>query len=248
MLWKKPIPKVTMKVRLNKFLSESGVASRRKSEEFILEGRVSVNGRTIIELSFIVDEENDIVKVDGEKVKPERKVYFVLNKPKGYVTTTDDDKKRKTVTELVKSKQKIFPVGRLDYDTTGVLILTNDGDFTNFITHPSNRVPREYFVTLDKEINEEDRQKLLKGIILDRRKSKFVSIQYSRKHVKDRVKVITVEGRNHFVKRMFGALGYFVKHLERERFGEITAKGLPVGAYRKLPYSEIENIYKTYGK
>ena len=161
-----------MKARLNKFLSESGVASRRKSEEFILEGRVTVNGKTVTELSFIVDEENDIVKVDGERLKPEKKVYFVLNKPKGYVTTTDDDKNRKTVTELVKSNQKIFPVGRLDYDTTGVLILTNDGDFTNFITHPSNRVPREYYVTLNKELREEDRQKLMKGITLDRRKSK----------------------------------------------------------------------------
>ena len=236
-----------MKARLNKFLSESGLASRRKSEEFILEGRVTVNGKTVTELSFIVDEENDIVKVDGERLKPEKKVYFVLNKPKGYVTTTDDDKNRKTVTELVKSNQKIFPVGRLDYDTTGVLILTNDGDFTNFITHPSNRVPREYYVTLNKELREEDRQKLMKGITLDRRKSKFVSIVYSRKHIKDRVEVVTVEGRNHFVKRMFGALGYFVKHLEREKFGEITVKGLPAGAYRKLAYSEIEKIYKTYG-
>lgn len=237
-----------MKVRLNKFLSESGVASRRKSEEFILEGRVSVNGKKIVELSYSVDDENDIVKVDGERIKPERKVYYVLNKPKGYVTTTDDEKKRKTVLELVKSHQKIFPVGRLDYDTTGVLILTNDGDFTNFITHPSNHVPREYYVTLDKELNEEDRQKLLKGITLERRKSKFVSIAYSRKHIKDRVKVVTVEGRNHFVKRMFGALGYFVKQLERDSFGEITVKGIPTGAYRKLAYSEIEKFYKTYGK
>lgn len=237
-----------MKVRLNKFLSESGVASRRKSEEFILEGRVTVNNKTVNELSVVVDEDNDIVKVDGERIKPEKKVYYVLNKPRGYVTTTEDDKSRKTVLDLIKSNQKIFPVGRLDYDTTGVLILTNDGDFTNFITHPVNGVPRQYFVSLNKNLEEEDLNKLLKGISIDRRKSKFTSISYARKSVRDKVNVTTIEGRNHFVKRMFGALGYFVKHLERESFGGITVKGLPVGTYRKLAFSEIEKIYKTYGK
>ncbi len=237
-----------MKIRLNKFLAESGIASRRKSEEFILGGRVSVNNKTISELSFVVDSDNDIVKVDGEKIKPEKKVYFVLNKPKGFVTTTDDEKHRKTVVDLIKTQQKIFPVGRLDYDTTGVLILTNDGDFTNFITHPSNHVPRIYFVSLNKELLEEDRQQLLKGIVLDRRKSKFVSLKYAGKNIKDKVRVVTVEGRNHFVKRMFDALGYFVKHLDRESFGEVTVRDIPVGAYRKLSFVEIEKLYKTYGK
>jgi 23S rRNA pseudouridine2605 synthase len=237
-----------MKARLNKFLAESGIASRRKSEEFITEGRVSVNNKTVKELSFVVDDENDIVKVDGEKVKPQKKVYFILNKPKGYVTTTEDEKGRKIVTDLIGCNQKIFPVGRLDYDTTGVLLLTNDGDFTNFITHPKNHVPREYSVKLNRDLEEEDKLKLLKGIILDRRKSRFQSIVFTQKKYKDVVRVVVIEGRNHFVKRMFGALGYFVDKLDRESFGGITAKGLPVGAYKKMAYAEVEKIYKEYGK
>ncbi len=237
-----------MKTRLNKFLSESGIASRRKSEEFITTGRVSVNNKTVSELSFVVDDETDIVKVDGEKIKPQKKVYFVLNKPKGYVTTTDDEKGRKTVTDLIKVHQKIFPVGRLDYDTTGVLLLTNDGDFANFFTHPTNHVPREYVATLNRDLEEEDKLKFLKGIFLDKRRSKFVSISFVHKKVKNKVRVVVVEGRNHFVKRMFVTLGYFVNHLERENFGGINVKGMPPGAYRKMAYSEIERIYKEYGK
>lgn len=237
-----------MNIRLNKFLSESGISSRRKSEEFIKEGRVSVNNKTVVELSFIVNDETDIVKVDGEKIKPQKKVYFLLNKPKGYVTTTDDEKGRKKVTDLIKTNQKIFPVGRLDYDTTGVLLLTNDGDFSNFITHPSNHIPREYIVRLNKDLEEEDRQKLLKGVVLDRRKSKFESAIYIRKNYHDTLKVSVVEGRNHFVKRMFGTLGYFVDRLERVSFADFNVKGLPPGAFRKLAFSEIEKFYKEYGK
>lgn len=236
-----------MRVRLNKFISECGIASRRKSEEFIKEGRVNINGKTVTDLSFFVDEENDLIKIDGERVKPQKKIYYLLNKPKGFITTTSDEKGRKTVTDLIPSFQKIFPVGRLDYDTTGVLLLTNDGDFTNFITHPSNKIPREYFVTLDKTLDENDKHKLLNGIRLDGRKSKFEKIFVSgQKH--DRVKVTTVEGRNHFVKRMFGVLGYRVEKLERILFGQFNVKNMPSGSYRKLSSREIEDFYKTYGK
>jgi 23S rRNA pseudouridine2605 synthase len=237
-----------MNIRLNKFLSESGIASRRKSEEFIKEGRVSVNNKTVFDLSFVVNDDTDIVKVDGEKIKPQKKVYFLLNKPKGYVTTTEDEKGRKKVTDLIKTNQKIFPVGRLDYDTTGVLLLTNDGDFSNYITHPSNHIPREYLVKLNKDLEEEDKQKLLKGVLLDRRKSRFVSLIFIGKNYHDTVKISVVEGRNHFVKRMFGTLGYFVDRLERVSFGGFTVKGMPPGSYRKLAYSEIEKVYKDYGK
>ena len=237
-----------MKVRLNKFLSESGVASRRKSEEFIKEGRVTFTGKTVTELSVIVDTEKDVVKLDGEKIKPERKVYYLLNKPKGYVTTTDDEKGRRKVTDLIKSHQKIFPVGRLDYDTTGVLILTNDGDFTNFITHPSHHVPREYSVTLTEPLKEEDREKLLTKIYLDRRKSKFETLEFFRRNARDRMLVTTVEGRNHYIKRMFSALGYYVKNLERVSFGGFDVKGIPTGAYRKISDLEIKKLYKTYAK
>jgi 23S rRNA pseudouridine2605 synthase len=233
-----------MKIRLNRFLAESGIASRRKSEEIIKEGRVSVNNRLILELATVIDEEIDIVKVDGERVRPEKKVYFLLNKPKGFITTTDDEKGRRTVVDLIKTKSKIFPVGRLDYDTTGVLLLTNDGDFANFLMHPKNKIVREYKVKLEKPITVEDIVLLSRNIILDGRKSKFESMYYHSKDHMDNLVVTTVEGRNHFVKRMFSALGYNVKKLERISYANFTVKGIPLGSYRKLGEREIKNVYE----
>ena len=232
-----------MKTRLNRFLAECGIASRRKSEEFIKEGRVSVNRKTVIDLSVIVDPDTDIIAIDGEHVKPQKKVYYLLNKPKGFITSTSDEKGRKTVLQLVDSNQKIFPVGRLDYNTTGVLLLTNDGDFANYLTHPSNKIVREYSVTLNKELLEEDKIKLLNGIRLDGKRSKFETIFASRKGRWNKLLVSTIEGRNHFVKNMFSALGYFVDELERINFGGLNVKGIPVGGYRKLAYQEIKRIW-----
>ncbi len=237
-----------MKVRLNKFLSECGIASRRKSEEFINEGRVAVNGKVVAELSFFVDEEKDIVTLDGEKIKAQKKVYYLLNKPRGFVTTTDDEKGRRKVTDLIKSNQKIYPVGRLDYDTTGVLLLTNDGDFTNFLTHPKNKIPRVYKVFLNRKLSEDDRNKLIKGVFLDGRRSRFDKIEYIKKNVYEKVIVTATEGRNQFVKRMFEILGYNVTSLERISYGIFDVNDIPAGNYKKLSYSEIENVYKTYSK
>ena len=155
-----------MKVRLNKFLSECGVASRRKSEEMILQGRIMVNGRTVSELGMKIDPEKDIVLADGERVKPQKKVYFLLNKPKGVVTTTKDEKGRPTVLDLVNVSQSIFPVGRLDFNTTGALLLTNDGDFAEKLIHPRNKFERVYLVVLDKPLQNEHKEKMLKGIFL----------------------------------------------------------------------------------
>ncbi len=236
-----------MKVRLNRFLAESGIASRRKSELFIEEGRVNVNNRTVKDLAYVVDTDVDIVKVDGEKIRQQKKVYFLLNKPKNYITTTEDERGRKTVLDLIDTKEKIFPVGRLDSDTTGVLILTNDGDFANFLMHPSNKVPREYLATLDKPLEEEAKDKLWKGITLDRRKSRFITITYTHKVYHDKVKVVTEEGRNHFVKRMFETLGYNVKKLERLSYANFEVKGMPLGSYRHLTTKEIKTVYETYG-
>ncbi len=229
-----------MKVRLNKYLAECGVASRRKSDELITEGRVTVNGNIILELGTKIDPDNDEISIDGEKLKVQSKVYYILNKPKGIITTTSDDKKRKTVVDLIKTNKKIFPVGRLDFNTTGLLLLTNDGEFSNYLTHPRNGIEREYEVKLDRELSKQDREKLTKGIYLDRKKSKFTQITYPKRNNYFLVKVVTVEGRNHFVKNMFSKLGYNVKELNRSRYGKFTLKNLQRGEYRELTLKEIK--------
>lgn len=238
---------MTQQIRLNKFLSDCGIASRRKTEEFILQGRVSVNGKTITTLASVINPLKDKVALDGELIKPKKLLYFLLNKPKGYITSTNDEKGRKTVVELIDTKENIFPIGRLDYNTTGVLLLTNDGDFSNFLAHPSSKIPREYEAKLNKPLKLEDEPKFLKGFYIDGKKGKFVSIEI---HKKDptTVKVVTVEGRNHFVKRMFAAAGYFVNALDRKNYGHFSHKNIPVGAYRIVSESEITEVYKEYGK
>lgn len=233
-------------IRLNKFLSECGIASRRKSEELILQGRVSVNGNIVLDLATQIDTEKDIVHLDGEKIKSAHKVYFLLHKPKGFITSTSDEKDRRTVVELINTKEKIFPVGRLDFNTTGVLLLTNDGEFSNFITHPRNKIPREYIATLNKPLEEEDRLQLLKAITIEGKRGKFNEVTYTSPTNHKHVRVVTVEGRNHFVKNMFAALGYFVSRLERKSFGPFDIKMLPLGAYRELSPKEIQNFYKKY--
>ncbi len=234
-----------MKIRLNKFLADCGIASRRKSEELILQGRIQVNGKVITELGFSISPNEDVVSLDGEKIKTKANVYFLLNKPKGYISTTSDEKSRKKVTDLINTKEKIFPVGRLDYNTTGVLLLTNDGDFSNFLTHPSNKIPREYEVTLNKPLTQEDELRLLKGLFVDGKKGKFDSISFETKNHKFCV-VKCTEGRNHFVKNMFKAAGYFVDELNRKSFAGFNVKGIPKGAYKILSLNEISEVYKKY--
>lgn len=232
-------------IRLNKFISESGYASRRKADELILEGRVTVNNEIIHNLGTVIDSGKDIVKIDGSKIKSESKAYFLLNKPSGVVSTTNDEKGRTAVTDLIKTKFKIYPVGRLDYNTTGVLLLTNDGDFTNLMLHPSNKIEREYLVLLDKDLREEDRILLAKNVKLDGKNSKFNSIRFVKENNFRTMKVVTNEGRNHFVKNMFSLLGYTVKKLKRIRFGPFTVDDIPEGKYKILNKSDIENFIKS---
>lgn len=233
-----------MIVRLNKYLSECGIASRRKSDELINDGRVSVNGKLVLELGTKINTETDEVFIDGEKLKSQNKVYYLLNKPKGVITSTKDERNRTTVTDLIRSNEKIFPVGRLDFNTTGVLILTNDGDFSNYLTHPKNKIEREYEVALDKELSIEDKQKLLKGIFIDRRKSIFTNIDFPKRNNFKVANVITVEGRNHFVKRMFETLGYSVQGLKRIRFDNFNVKNLRAGEFRMITKKEIKKYLK----
>ncbi len=233
-------------VRLNKFISESGIASRRKSEEYILQGRVSVNNQVVVDLSYKVNE-NDVVTVDGEKIKPRKYVYYLLNKPKGVVTTTVDDKNRITVIDLINTTEKIFPVGRLDYNTTGVLLLTNDGNFSNILTHPRNRIERVYEVSLDRQLEDCDKTSLLGGIYLDGSKGVFTKIDFPKTKDRKKVLVTCTEGRNRFVKKMFSALGYTVTALNRISFAGIEPD-IPVGTFRKLTSFEIKKIQNKYAK
>ncbi len=235
-----------MMIRLNKYIADSGFASRRKAEEFIIQGRVSVNKKIITDLSFKVNYNNDEVFIDGEKIEPKKHLYYLLNKPKGVISTTSDEKNRMTVVDLIKSSERIYPIGRLDYNTTGVLILTNDGDFKNFLTHPTNNIPREYEVKLDKSFNIKDKEKLLKGIYIKNEKARFTKIILPDKRNNKILEVTCIEGRNHFVKNMFGSLGYRVVALNRKSFAGIKAN-IPLGSFRKLSNDEIKKVLEVYG-
>ncbi len=232
-------------MRLNKFIAGTGITSRRKAEELILQGRVTVNSRTITDLAYKVEPGKDEILLDGEKIAVRKHLYFLLNKPAGVVTTTNDEKNRKTVVDLIKTNERIYPVGRLDYDTTGVLILTNDGDFSQLLTHPGNKVPRDYEVKLDRPLLADDREKLLKGIYLKGSKGKFIRISAVSKTNFSHVKVTAVEGRNHFVKNMFGTLGYKVLALDRTSYAGIKAD-IGNGKYRKLTDAEIRSVTEKY--
>ncbi|MBE0570896.1 MAG: rRNA pseudouridine synthase [Ignavibacteriaceae bacterium] len=230
---------------MNKFLADSGISSRRKSEEYISQGRVAVNDKIVTEFSHKVDIEKDIVTLDGEKIKPKKHIYILLNKPKGYITTVSDDRNRRTVMDLVKSKERIYPVGRLDYDTTGLLFLTNDGELSQLLTHPGNKVPREYEVKIDKPLDEDDRQKLLQGISLEGKRGKFLKITFPFHNDKKIASIVCEEGRNRFVKRMFRKLDYTVLELNRFSFAGIMLD-VPPGKSRNLTYNEIQELKQKY--
>lgn len=235
-------------VRLNKYLAEAGIASRRKADELIQQGRVSVNNNLIIEPGMQVDPAKDTVMVDGEKIHAEKKVYYLLNKPSGTITSTKDERNRVTVTSLIKTKQKIFPVGRLDYNTTGVLLLTNDGDFGNLMLHPSNKIIREYIAVIDRDLSETDVEKFLKGIFIEGKRSKFKTVEFPKTNNRKTIIVTTEEGRNHFVKNMFKTLGYTVKKLSRISFGPFNVQDIEPGSYLEIPEKDIQNIIKNYIK
>ncbi len=233
--------KTEVMMRLNKFIAECGISSRRKAEELILQGRITINNKTITQLSYNVNPEVDEVFFDGEKIKVENHVYYLLNKPKGVVTTTDDEKKRLAVTDLIKTNLKIFPIGRLDYNTTGVLLLTNDGDFAGKLIHPRNNIIREYEVRIDRELDFKDEQLLLNGVFINNKRGKFISVVFKKKKDRKTITVTCTEGRNHFVKEMFGALRYNVERLHRKSFAGII-DDIPVGSYRKLTNDEIQRL------
>lgn len=234
---------LTEEVRLNKFLSNAGVCSRREADELIKVGAVVVNGLPVTELGTKISAQ-DRVEVNGREVHPERKVYILLNKPRNCVTTTDDPQERLTVTNLVRSacKERIYPVGRLDRNTTGVLLLTNDGDLAAQLVHPSFKKKKIYHVWLDKEVTPEDMQKIADGVELEDGEMHADAISYVSEEDQQQVGIEIHSGRNRIVRRIFEHLGYRVKKLDRVYFAGLTKKNLGRGKWRYLTQEEVINL------
>lgn len=231
--------------RLQKVIAEAGYASRRKAEELIKAGKVYVNGEKVTEMGFKVNG-NDIIDINGKPLKKEEKEYYLLNKPRGVVTTTSDDKDRKVVTDLIETTKRIYPIGRLDYDTTGALILTNDGELTNLLNHPSSEIQKVYVAKIEGIVEPYKVKKLSEGVIVDGKKTSKAKVRIKKLDKKNDASYIELtihEGRNHQVKKMFEAIGYNVIKLKREKYAFLDVNSLKSGEYRKLNTKEVKSLY-----
>ncbi len=234
---------------LNKFLAYSGVAARREAAEIVKEGKVKVNNVVISEPGHKVSSKDDI-RVNGKRLFVSKNlVYILLNKPKDYITTTDDPQGRKTVLDIVgkATPERIYPVGRLDRNTSGVLLLTNDGELSQKLTHPSNQIKKVYHVTLDKPLEKKDFDKILSGITLDDGPASVDVLAYADIKDKTQIGVEIHSGRNRIVRRIFESLGYDVKNLDRVIFAGLTKKNVERGKWRFLTEKEVRDL-KHFGK
>ncbi len=234
-----------MEERLQKVLARAGVASRRRAEELIRSGRISVNGRVVTEMGCRVDPDTATILFDGRPVRSERKVYILLNKPAGYVTTLSDPQGRPIVTDLVRDvRERIFPVGRLDLDSEGALLLTNDGALANHILHPRYQVNKTYEVELNTTPARKDLRRLEQGILLDGRKTWPAKTKIlSRRAGRTLVKIVIHEGKKRQVRKMFQAIGFPVARLKRTAYGGLEIGALPSGKYRFLGKNELKKIF-----
>jgi len=231
--------------RLNKFISNAGITARRKADELIFTGRVTVNMQTVTEPGTKVNPEKDVVKVDGEKVKPQTEfIYVVLFKPRGYVTTTHDEKGRPTVMDLIGLNTRLYPIGRLDYDTDGVLLLTNDGEFSNMMMHPRHKIFKTYFAKLDKPIEDNDERKLREGVMIDGKPTSRAKVRIIPNTGEQNIWISIHEGRNRQVRRMLETLGYLVQRLKRVEYARIGLDGLKPGEWRYLTPEELDTAKK----
>ena len=232
--------------RLQKVIASYGYASRRKAEDLIRHGKVLVNGKVITELGTKV-ETNDIISIDGVIINKDVKhEYYLLNKPRQVISSVTDKEGRITVTDLINTDARIYPVGRLDYYTTGLIILTNDGDFANMLMHPSYEVEKTYVAKLNKILDKDDINKLKKGIVIDNRKVEIKRFKVRKKDNEKNTSIIEltiVEGRNHIVKRIFESMHIDVMKLSRVGYAFLTLDGLKSGEYRQLSIKEIKKLY-----
>ena len=241
-----------MAERIQKVMANAGVASRRASEKMILEGRVKVNGKVTKELGVKVDG-NDIIEVDGHLIERENKVYYLLYKPRGVISAAKDDKGRKVVTDyFTQFNERVYPVGRLDYDTSGLLLLTNDGELANKLMHPRYKVNKTYVAKVKGIVQNDELKQLRQGVRLkDGRKSaraKAKILSFDKKNDTSIVSLTIHEGRNHQVKIMLQAVGHPVKKLKRETYGFLTLDGLTSGQYRELTRDEVKALYDLDNK
>lgn len=232
-------------MRLNKFLSNSGVASRRKCDKLIEEGKVFVNGK-VAPQGMVIDEKKDKVTIEGKVITlPSSFVYIKLNKPKGYACTAHDEKGRKTIYDLVKCDERLFSIGRLDYDTEGLIILTNDGDFANKVAHPRYHMEKEYRVTVEGEVKESELAVMRKGVVVDGERmpsARVERLSFDGKNTK--LSVVIDEGQNRQIRRMFEAIGRDIKLLKRVRIGEVKLGGLSRGEYKDLTEAELNSLVR----
>ena len=234
--------------RLQKVIANSGYCSRREAEKLIISGRVSVNNKVITELGTKISD-NDEVSIDGVKLSKEQKEYYLLYKPRGVVSTSHDDKGRKTVVDLINTNARIYPVGRLDYDTTGVLLLTNDGELSNLLTHPKNNVDKIYIAKIKAILDVGSIKKLENGVIIDGYKTSKARVKVRRIDKKNNTSIVQItihEGKNHQVKKMFEAVGHEVLKLKREVFAFFTTGDLNAGEYRRLTIKEVKQLYGMF--
>jgi len=235
----------TEDMRLNRYLAHSGVASRRKADEIIKEGKVKVNGNVVTEMGHRV-QPGDVVTLDGKVLTPVKKfIYLLMNKPHNVISTSDDEKDRRTVLDLVKeyTSERVYPVGRLDRNTTGLIMLTNDGDLAQKLSHPKFEVTKVYQATLDKPLTEEDMELIRKTLVLEDGPAPVDDISYIEGKKMNVIGIQLHIGRNRIVRRIFEHLGYDVKKLDRSRYAMLTKKNLPLGRCRHLSNGEV-NVLK----
>jgi 23S rRNA pseudouridine2605 synthase len=230
-------------VRINKFIAMYGDIARRTVDDFILQGRVTINGISITQPGFKINPKKDKVSVDGVPIKvSSKKLYIILNKPVNVISSVSDEKGRKTVVDLVRVKERIFPIGRLDFDTTGLILLTNDGDFANKLMHPKFKVEKTYLVKISRPLEEKHKIKLIRGIKIEGKKTGPGKISFPKRNDFTFVSITISEGRNRQVRKMFEHYGYFVRSLQRSEYGNLTLAGLKPGEWRYLTAKEKSSL------